>query len=162
MGYRSLDAEDFAFFNRWLQNSDGPLPAMVTLNRPVPQNPWCTSTGQVVTALPGKTICQINRERAAAILPSKSDVSSRAELAKLQAQLKEWIPSITGMNPVAQISLTVTVTGMEHSPRWALTSNGRKAPCRAVDIRAEGSGRQADRYLRRRRLRGGNPARCRA
>lgn len=113
MGYRSLDAEDCAFFNHWLQNNDGTLPAMVTLKRPVPQNLWCTSTGQVVTALPGKTICPINRERVAAILPSKSDVSSREKLAKLHALLKKWIPSITGMNPVAQISLIVTVTGTE-------------------------------------------------
>ena len=114
----------FAFFNHWLKNDDGPAPAMVMLKRPAPKELWCTSTGQVVTALPGRTIYQINRDRARSILPSKSVVSSHAQLVKLQARLKKEIPAVTGMNaPMATLPAATA---------WEYPERGRGSVSRAA------------------------------
>jgi hypothetical protein len=77
---------------------------MVKLPFPKFQEYNCTATGQVTTALSGRTIYQINRERANAILPKKTAVSSSTSLKTLQSSLKIEISAITGMNTAQQSS----------------------------------------------------------
>jgi len=102
-----------SFFEHWLLHTDNPPPEMVKLPFPKFQEYNCTTTGQVTTTLSGRTIYQINRERANAILPKKTAVSSSASLKALQSHLKAEIPAITGMNTAQQSSPVITVTAKE-------------------------------------------------
>jgi len=52
----------------------------------------------VTTALEGRTIYQINRERAHNMAPAKAPIATRRELEKLQSRLKKEIPAATGMD----------------------------------------------------------------
>ncbi|HEY0264916.1 MAG TPA: acetylxylan esterase [Granulicella sp.] len=97
------------FFEHWLAGKDGPAPEIVKIDRPAPEEIQCTSTGQVTTALPGRTIYEINRERAKALMPKKVDVISKADLAKLTERLKTEIPAVTGMRPSEPVAAPTVV-----------------------------------------------------
>jgi hypothetical protein len=91
-----------AFYRHWLLNDDSPAPTLANLKWPDFRVFWCTSTGQVATALSGKTIYQINQERALSVLPKRPPVSSTAQLEQLQSQLQKDIPELIGMNSQLQ------------------------------------------------------------
>ncbi|MGA2537745.1 MAG: acetylxylan esterase [Terracidiphilus sp.] len=102
-----------AFFNHWLLHSDNPAPALVAFPfKPHPEL-QCTSTGQVTTALEGRTIYQVNRERAHSIVPAKAPVASRRELERLQSRLKKEIPAITGMGTASTAIPQIDVVARE-------------------------------------------------
>ena len=68
-----------------------------------------TKTGQVTTALPGRTIYDINRERAAKLMPAPVEVKTRTQLSTLQTRLRKEIPALTEMLPAGQPVPAVTV-----------------------------------------------------
>jgi hypothetical protein len=109
---RPLMPNIIAFFEHTLAGKDDPAPEMTTLPRPDPHDLQCTSTGQVLTALPGRSIYQVNRDRASAMLPKKVTVSSKGELVSLQSHLRYEIPIITGMgtavSPLVHLSILKT------------------------------------------------------
>jgi hypothetical protein len=87
-----------AFFHHWLLHNDNPPAALVAFPfKPHPEL-LCTTTGQVTTALPGRTIYQVNQDRASSILPAKAPIATRHDLEKLQSRLMNEIPAVTGMD----------------------------------------------------------------
>lgn len=101
------------FFEHWLQNDDSDSPALVHLPVVHRQAIQCTASGQVTTSLPGRTIYQINRARAKALIPFRPTITTKAELAALQEHLRKEIPAVTGMSSVALSKIAVTVTSTE-------------------------------------------------
>ncbi|MBT9333076.1 alpha/beta hydrolase family protein [Paracidobacterium acidisoli] len=151
---RPLMPQIISFFMKHLANSDA-QPDMTALHPPPAKELLCTTTGQVTTALPGRTIYEINREKAKMVEPPKANVTSHAQLAKLQTSLRREILRVTGMEPadrsIPAIDFTTTEkhdgyvlkTGMFHSRtglllpvRIAIPENaGRHPALLMTDIR---------------------------
>ena len=102
-----------AFFNHWRQHNDNPPPALAAFPfKPHPEL-QCTSTGQVATALQGRSIYQINRDRARSVVPAKAPIVSRRDLDKLQIRLRNEIPAVTCMDASATTPLQVDIIAKE-------------------------------------------------
>jgi cephalosporin-C deacetylase-like acetyl esterase len=117
---RPLAPKIVSFFHHSLLHSDSPPPQPVTLQPPSRELLQCTSTGQVTTALQGRTIYQINRERVRQATPSKTPISLSAELHTLQQRLRQEIPAATGMDATAQALPVITVTQTEQRSGYRL------------------------------------------
>lgn len=102
-----------AFYRHWLANDDSPVTEMGKMSWPKFEDLWCTPTGQVTTALKGRSIYEINREQALAVLPKKTAITTREQLTELQARLRKEIPLATGMGAEAVRAPELTVTGEE-------------------------------------------------
>jgi cephalosporin-C deacetylase-like acetyl esterase len=101
------------FFNHWLLHSDSPAPALVAFPfKPHPEL-QCTSTGQVTTGLTGRTIYQVNRERARSLVPAERAITTQGDLEQLQSRLKVEIPAVTGMESMATALPQVDIAGKE-------------------------------------------------
>lgn len=109
-----------AFFNHWLRDDDAPPSPIVHLPMPPKQDIQCTSTGQVTTALPGRTIYEINQERARVLRPQRPAITTSAALAALQRRLHREIPAVTGMSPVTVPSEVVSITATEQRSGYRL------------------------------------------
>ncbi len=88
-----------AFFHHWLLHNDNPPVPLVAFPFKAHPELLCTTTGQVTTALPGRTIYKVNQDRARNILPVKAPIGTRRDLEKLQIRLRLEIPAVTGMSP---------------------------------------------------------------
>ena len=117
---RPLMPQITTFFRHWLTHNDQPVPELAALPYPPKEVFLCTSTGQVTTGLQGKTIYDINRERAKEILPAKSNISSREELKQLQVRLRAEVPSVTGMSSADKSIPEVTVIKTEQRAGYRL------------------------------------------
>ncbi len=117
---RPLMPQIAEFYRHWLLASDHPPMEMAALKSPPLHDLECTSTGQVTTALKGRTIYEINQERARAILPAKAQVRTHADLAQLQSRLKHEIPLVTGMQTGSGPTAKVTVTKTEQRSAYRL------------------------------------------
>jgi PelA/Pel-15E family pectate lyase len=83
-----------AFFTKNLKES-ADTPAY-TVTRPAhPEDMQCTPTGQVATSLESATVSSINRERAGRLMAPQQAIGSKAELARLQARVRQDIRSLT-------------------------------------------------------------------
>jgi hypothetical protein len=82
------------FFTKNLKGSaDAPA---YTLIRPAhPEDMQCTPTGQVSTSLGGETVSSINRQRAGRLLAPQQVIGSKADLARMQARVRQDVRSLT-------------------------------------------------------------------
>src|SRR5215204_1764599 len=76
-----------AFFTRWLKNDDS-KPTFTPARPRRPDDLLCTPTGQLSDSVDSETVFSLNRRRAAELLPPKRPFNTRAELAALQARLR--------------------------------------------------------------------------
>jgi cephalosporin-C deacetylase-like acetyl esterase len=79
-----------SFFARWLKGEDGRQTFTPTRPRR-PDDLLCTPTGQLSDSVGGETVYSLNRKRAAELLPPRRALGTRAELARLQARLREEV-----------------------------------------------------------------------
>lgn len=87
-----------AFFLHNLADSDA-VPVLENYGFRAPVDLNVTETKQVTTAMPGRTIYQVNQERAAKLISRPVDVTAAAQLQALQGKLWREIPVATGMAP---------------------------------------------------------------
>ena len=117
---RPLFPQMIAFFEKAFNMPNPQPPTMVTLKPPPPEDLRCTTTGQVTTALLGRTIYQINQERAAKVLPRRQSITTQRALAALQTRLKQEIPTLTGMSITPQLPPELTVLKTDPHPSYQL------------------------------------------
>ena len=98
---RPLNPKIIGFFLHELAGSDA-TPVVENFGFRAPVDLTDMKIGQVTTALQGRTIYEINRERAAALMPKPMTVTTPAQLHTLQDKLRKDIPSVTGMQPRLQ------------------------------------------------------------
>ncbi|MGD0870262.1 MAG: pectate lyase [Bryobacteraceae bacterium] len=83
------------FFTKNLKGSaDAPVYAAVRPEHP--EDMQCTPTGQVSTSLGGETVSSINRQRAGRLLAPQQVLGSKADLARMQARVRQDVRSLTG------------------------------------------------------------------
>lgn len=110
-----------AFFLKNLANQDAP-PTMSSLAPPPPEALRCTATGQVTTSLPGKTIYEINRQRADMLERPAAKIASERQLKELQERLKTEIPQLNGMGGLTAETPTIDGVSTEQRNGYLLRS----------------------------------------
>jgi hypothetical protein len=106
---RPLNPKILGFFMHELAGNDA-TPVVENFGFRAPVDLTDTKTGQVTTSLQGRTIYEINRERAETLMPKPMTVSTVAQLRALQEKLRKEIPVITSMQPRLQQAPAVVVT----------------------------------------------------
>ncbi|WP_162536939.1 acetylxylan esterase [Granulicella sp. WH15] len=119
---RPLMPQIIAFYKHWLAHDDSPVLEMPALPRPAVTDLQCTTTGQVTTAMTGRTIYQINQDRAHSILPPKAAISSLEGRRKLLLRLEREIPAVIGMSRASQALPMLTVVKTEQRQGYRLES----------------------------------------
>ncbi|MGI8913048.1 MAG: acetylxylan esterase [Chloroflexota bacterium] len=87
----------YAWFNRWLEH-DAPV-AEEPFEPEAERTLWCTSTGQVLTSLGGKSAPDLVRDLAAERLPGRRACSSIDEARIRQAQVRAAVRAVLGPLP---------------------------------------------------------------
>ena len=95
-------------------------PVAVTLKPLPPAQLACTTTGQVTTALQGRTIYAINREREAKLVPAKAPITSKAAQAKAAQALRKDVMQLTGMSQQPGKPATLTVNNTSQRDGYTL------------------------------------------
>ncbi|MGH9325607.1 MAG: alpha/beta hydrolase [Terriglobia bacterium] len=93
--------ETYAWFNRWLGNN-GPVASEAPFDASPPGALDCTSTGQVLTSLGGRSVVELTADRARTLIPpSVEAAASGAEWRKrLQADLGKLLGFPTSRTPL--------------------------------------------------------------
>src|SRR5215204_6531082 len=100
-----------AFFTRWLKNDDS-KPTFTPARPRRPDDLLCTPTGQLSDSVGSETVFSLNRRRAAELLPPKRPFNTRAELAALQARLRNDVRTTAAVSVSPGASPpAVTTTG---------------------------------------------------
>jgi cephalosporin-C deacetylase-like acetyl esterase len=86
----------YSWFNRWLQNpTAGAEEAEFDASPEGSLN--CTSTGQVLTSLGGRSVVQVNVDRARELMPQSPFTSPRADVASIRREFQRSLSDLLAM-----------------------------------------------------------------
>ncbi len=134
----------YAWFNRWLRKSESEIEEAPFQTIPS-ELLDCTSTGQVLTSIGGRSLLQINKDRARAVVPAHPDGSTSPDLRALRegvrAKLRNLLALPTDRSPLGSTTLSsntqqgITIEEFEFRseprirvPGWFLKPAGKQIP----------------------------------
>lgn len=106
--------ETYAWLNRWLARKDqGVAEAPFDASSPEALN--CTSTGQVLTSLGGRSVLQINSDRARALAAQSPFQAGAIELGELRSRVREALCTLLSL-PSVRLPLRTRILSTSERP----------------------------------------------